>query len=68
MDDTTLMAEGKEEPKSFLMRVKEKSERAGLRLNIEKTMIMASGPITAWGKVESGNSDRFPPLGLQNNC
>ena len=50
------------------MRVKEKSERAGLRLNIEKTMIMASGPITAWGKVESGNSDRFPPLGLQNNC
>ena len=68
VDDTTLMAENEDEQKSLLMRVKEKSERAGLRLNIEKTMIMASGPITAWGKVESGNSDRFPPLGLQNNC
>ena len=47
-DDTTLMAESKEELKSFLMRVKEESERAGLRLNIKKTKIMASGPITAW--------------------
>ena len=46
-DDTTLMAESKEELKSFLMRVKEESERAGLRLNIKKTKIMASGPIAA---------------------
>ena len=47
-DDTTLMAENEEELKILLMRVKEKSERAGLRLNIKKTKIMASGPITAW--------------------
>ena len=47
-DDTTLMAESEEEIKSLLMRVKEESERAGLRLNIRKTKIMASGPITAW--------------------
>ena len=46
--DTTLMAESKEELKSLLMRVKEESERAGLRLNIKKTKIMASGPITSW--------------------
>ena len=45
-DDTTLMAEGKEELKSLLMKVKEKSEKAGLKLNIQKTKIMASGPIT----------------------
>ena len=47
-DDTTLMAEGEEELKSLLMRVKEESERAGLRLNIKKSKIMASSPITAW--------------------
>ena len=47
-DDTTLMAESEEEPKSFLMRVKEESERAGLKLNIKKTKIMASSPITSW--------------------
>ena len=47
-DDTTLMAESEEELKSLLMRVKEESERAGLKLNIKKTKIMASGPITAW--------------------
>ena len=46
-DDTTLMAESKEELKSFLMRVKEKSERAGLKLNIKKTKIMTSIPITS---------------------
>ena len=46
-DDTTLMAESKEEPKSLLMKVKEESEKAGLKLNIQKTKIMASGPITA---------------------
>ena len=59
-DDTTLMAESEEELKS-LLRVKEESEKAGLKLNIQKTKIMASGPITSWqidaGK--NGNSDRF---------
>ena len=47
-DDTTLMAESEEELKSLLMRVKEESEKAGLKLNIQKTKIMASGPITSW--------------------
>ena len=47
-DDTTLMAESKEELKSLLMKVKEESEKAGLKLNIPKTNIMASGPITSW--------------------
>ena len=47
-DDTTLMAESEEELKSLLMKVKEKSERVGLKLNIQKTKIMGSGPITSW--------------------
>ena len=47
-DDTTLMAESEEELKSLLMKVKEKSEEVGLKLNIQKTKIMASGPITSW--------------------
>ena len=47
-DDTTLMAESKEDPKSLLMKVKEESEKVGLKLNIQKTKIMASGPITSW--------------------
>ena len=47
-DDTTLMAESEEELKRLLMKVKEESEKAGLKLNIQKTMIMASGPITSW--------------------
>ena len=47
-DDTTLMAESKEEQKSLLMKVKEESENVGLKLNIQKTEIMASGPITSW--------------------
>ena len=47
-DDITLMAESKEELRSLLMRVKEESERAGLKLNIKKTKIMASGPMTSW--------------------
>ena len=47
-DDTTLMAESEEKLKSLLMRVKEESEKAGLKLNIQKTNIMASGPITSW--------------------
>ena len=48
-DDTTLMAESEEELKSLLMRVKEESEKVGLQLNIQKTKIMASDPITSWG-------------------
>ena len=56
-DDTTLMAESEEELKDLLMKVKEESEKAGLKLNIQKTKIMASGPITTWqieeGKVEA---------------
>ena len=47
-DDTTLMAESEEELKNLLMKVKEESEKAGLKLNIQKTQIMASGPITSW--------------------
>ena len=47
-DDTTLMTESKEELKSLLMKVKEESEKVGLKLNIQKTKIMASGPITSW--------------------
>ena len=47
-DDTTLMAESEEEQKSFLKKVREESEKVGLKLNIQKTKIMASGPITSW--------------------
>ena len=47
-DDTTLMAESEEEPKNLLLKVKEESEKAGLKLNMQKTKIMASGPITSW--------------------
>ena len=47
-DDTTLMAKSEEEPKSLLVKVKEESEKAGLKLNIQKMKIMASGPITSW--------------------
>ena len=68
-DDTTLMAESEEELKSLLMKVKEKSERVGLKLNIQKTKIMASGPITSWeidGETVETVSDYF--LGLQNHC
>ena len=66
-DDTTLTAEGKEEPKSLLMKVKEESEKDGLKLNIQKMKIMASGPITSWQN-RWGNSDRFYYLGLQSHC
>ena len=60
------MAESKEELKSLLMRVKEESEKAGLKLNIKNTKIMASSPITSWqiGGKKVGNSDRLPLLGL----
>ena len=67
-DDTTLMAESKEELKSLLMKVKEKSEKVGLKLNIQKTRIMASGPITSWqidGETMEAVTDYF--LGLQNH-
>ena len=65
-NDTTLMAESKKELKNLLKRVKEASERAGLRLNIRKTKIMPSNPITSWQIKGSkgGNSDKFPLLGL----
>ena len=53
-DDTTLMAEGEEELKSLLMKVKEESEKVGLKLNIQKTKIMASGPITSWQRDGGG--------------
>ena len=67
-DDTTLMAES-EELKSLLMKVKEESEKAGLKLNIQKTKIMASGSITPWHRWRNnGNSDKLYFLGLQNHC
>ena len=68
-DDTTLMAESKE-LKSLLMKVKEDSEKVGLKLNIQKTKIMASSPITLW-QIDGetiGNSERLYFLGLQNHC
>ena len=68
--DTTLMAESEEELKSLLMKVKEESEKAGLKLNIRKTKIMASGPITSWQidgeKMETVRD--FIWRGLQNHC
>ena len=67
-DDTTLMAESEEELKSLLMKVKEESEKAGLKLSIQKTKIMASGPIISWQIVEQWNSERLHFLGLQNHC
>ena len=67
-DDTALMAESKE-LKSLLMKVKEESEKVGLKFNIQKTKIMASGPITSWQiDGETGNSVRLYFLGLQNYC
>ena len=67
-DDTTLMAESKE-LKSLLMKVKEESEKVGLKLNIQKTKIMASGPITSW-QIDGGNNGNSERLfwGLQNHC
>ena len=69
---TTLMSESEEELKSFLMRVKEESEKTGLKLNIQKMKIMAFGPITAWeigGEWgNNGNGDRLYFGGLQNHC
>jgi len=68
-DDTTLMAESKEELKSLFMKVKEESEKVGLNLNIQKTKIMVSGPITSWqidGETMETVRDYFS--GLQNHC
>ena len=68
-DDTTLMAESKEELKIILMKVKEESEKVGLKLNIQKTKIMASGPITSWQiDGETMETERLYFLGLQNHC
>ena len=69
-DDTTLMAESEEELKSLLMKVKEESETVGLKLSIQKTKIMASGPITSWqidGETVETVAD-FYFSGLQNHC
>ena len=69
-DDTTLTADSKEELKSLLMKVKEESEKIGLKLNIQKTKIMASGPITSWqidGETVETVAD-FVFWGLQNHC
>ena len=66
-DDTTLMAESKEELKSLLMKVKEESETVGLKLNIQKTKIMASGPITSW-QIDGETVTHFSFFGLQNHC
>ena len=68
-DDTTLMAESEEELKSLLMKVKEESEKVDVKLNIQKTKIMASGPITSWqidGETVETVTDYF--FGLQNHC
>ena len=68
-DDTTVMAESEEELKGLLMKVKEESEKVGLKLNIQKMKIMAFGPITSWaidGETVETLSDYF--LGLQNHC
>ena len=68
-DDTTLMAESEEELKSFLMKVKEESEKVGFQVNIQKTKVMASSPITSWeidGQTVETVTDFI--LGLQNHC
>ena len=68
-DDTTLMAETKEELKSLLMKMQEESEKVGLKFNIQKTKIMVSGPITSWqmdGETMETVTDYF--FGLQNHC
>jgi len=68
-DDTTLMAESEEELKSLLMKVKEESEKVGLKLSIQKTKIMASGPITSW-QTDTGTMETvtFYLFGLQKHC
>ena len=70
VDDTTLIAESEEGQKSLLMKVKEESEKAGLKFNIQKMTIMVSSLISSWrwGWGNSGNSDRLYFLRLQNHC
>ena len=65
-DDTLLVAENEEKWKSLLMKVKEESEKAGLKLNIQKTKIMATGPITSW-QIDGETVTRVYFLGLQNH-
>ena len=70
VDDTTFMAESEEEPKSLLIKVKEESEKVGLKLNIQKTEMIASGPITSWeidGETVETVRD-FILGGLKNHC
>ena len=69
-DNTTLMAGSEEEIKNLLMKEKEEREKLGIKLNIKKTKIMASGPITSWqiDGGNNGNSDRLDFLGLQSHC
>ena len=67
-DDTTLKAESEEELKTILMKMKEESERVGLKLNIQKTKIMASGPITSWGIHGETVADILFYGWLQNHC
>ena len=68
-DDTTLMAESKDKLKSLLIKVKEESEKVGLKLNIQKMKIMASGPITSWEiDGETVESVRLYFFGFQNHC
>ena len=69
-DETTLMTENEEELKSFLMKVKEESEKVGLKLNVQKTKIMASSPITSW-QIDGETVETvagFIFWGLQNHC
>ena len=69
-NDTTLMAESEEELKSFLMKVKEESEKVGLKLNIQKSKIMASGPVTSW-EIDEETVETVSDFiwgGLQNHC
>ena len=66
-DDTTLMAESEEELKSLLMKLKVQSEKVGLKLNIQKTKIMESGPITSW-EIDGETVSDFILGGLQNHC
>ena len=66
-DDTTLMAESEEELKSLMRKVKQESEKVALKLNIQKTKIMASGPITSW-EIDGETVSDFFRGGLQNHC
>ena len=66
-DDTTIVAESEEELKSLLMKLKEESEKVGLKLNIQKTKIMASGPVISW-QIDGETVADFILGGLQNHC